>query len=298
VAGHVESRSHGDRSLRGSAPVSTGTGKAPGSARLGHGTPRVQAERLLDRVDPPSRPAWPRCTEKLGVGLEANLLGDMPKAAVAADLFTSCSRSYRHRTSAQGVGAHASSQQQYLLSWHEFQHAVASAFPSSFRSPTAAWTCGARVSGHSPLSRLPPCLPGPGRRASRNPQLRDQSSRNEASCSVPTTSHEAATGFGQRGWSGGWFVSCAFVKRHYRVRSSLLYVVWPFMAALSVRFPNRNALRCEPSYRSSSSETHGDWSNSKQCTTRRSAVSARYYPACGGSCSWPILNIELEGFSL
>ena len=132
AAGHVESRSHGDRSLRGSAPGSTGTGKAPGSARLGHGTPRVQAERLLDRVDPPSRPAWPRCTAKLGVGLEANLLGDMPKAAVAADLFTSCSRSYRHRTSAEGVGAHASSQQQYLLSWHEFQHAVASAFPSSF----------------------------------------------------------------------------------------------------------------------------------------------------------------------
>ena len=25
-----------------------------------------------------------------------------------------------------------------------------------------------------------------------------------------------------------------------------LYVVWPFLAALSVRFPNRNALRCEP----------------------------------------------------
>ena len=30
---------------------------------------------------------------------------------------------------------------------------------------------------------------------------------------------------------------------------TVLYVVWPFLAALYVRFPNRNALRWEPSYR-------------------------------------------------
>jgi hypothetical protein len=41
----------------------------------------------------------------------------------------------------------------------------------------------------------------------------------------------------------------------------LLYVVWPFLAALSVRFPNRNALRCEPSYPSVPRKSEWDLHN-------------------------------------